>query len=140
MLPASVELGLLPVLVLGAWTDLRARIVPNLLLLLGMLPLLMLTDWTLGLALRVFSGGLVGGLIFLPFYWKGGMGAADVKLLAFVGLYLGPGGVAEAALYTALVGGGMGLVDWATGMFGRRLPYAVAIGLGVMAFLFKRIL
>jgi prepilin peptidase CpaA len=61
-----------------------------------------------------FSGALLGGLIglglFLPLYCLRAMGAGDVKLLAMVGVWLGPISVAWAALWTLLAGGMLAVV------------------------------
>jgi Type IV leader peptidase family. len=82
------------------------------------------------------EGGLLGLLIFLPFYWLGGMGAADLKLLGLVGVYLGPQGVLYSALYTALAGGVLALLALVFHA-SRRLPYAVAIAVGVGVYEFR---
>ncbi len=108
-------------------------------------------------------GLLCGGLIFFPFFWLGGMGAGDVKLLAAVGSVMGAMMIVNVALYAALAGGFMALVVlvfkgrlWATlkatGRLLRSLmlpalavepattatpfPYALAIAAGVLAVLF----
>jgi prepilin peptidase CpaA len=96
--------------------DLHFRRIPNSIVLAGM---------TLGLIFqtfapdggRLFSGGsglgfssaLLGGLtglgLFMPLYLLRVMGAGDVKLLAMIGVWLGPQGVAWTALWTLLAGG-----------------------------------
>lgn len=55
----------------------------------------------------VFSvaGLLLGIGVLLPFYLLGGMGAGDAKLMGAVGTFLGPAGVFEAFLFSALIGG-----------------------------------
>jgi prepilin peptidase CpaA len=63
-------------------------------------------------------GGLTGLALFLPFYALRTMGAGDVKLLAMIGVWLGPQHVAWAALWTLLAGGALALL--------------VALGTGVM--------
>ena len=47
----------------------------------------------------------LGLLLFLPLYLVRAMGAGDVKLLAMVGAFLGPGDTFYAALATMIVGG-----------------------------------
>lgn len=47
----------------------------------------------------------MGIALLLGFYALGGMGAGDVKLLGVVGGFLGPTGVLNAFLVTALLGG-----------------------------------
>ena len=51
------------------------------------------------------AGCLLGALLFFPMFALRGMGAGDVKLLAAVGAWLGPGQVAMAALATSIAGG-----------------------------------
>ena len=90
-----------------AWGDIKSRRIPNYL--------------TLGTALAGlgFQAGLYGwsglgsgllgmvlGFAFLiAFYVKGGMGAGDVKALAALGAWLGPGKTFELFIYMALFGG-----------------------------------
>lgn len=104
----------------AAW-DLRRRRVPNALVLYGLL---------LGLALQVLAptgpgllqgGGLgLGGALLgagaalalgLPLWGLRLLGAGDAKLLAMVGVWLGAAGVLQAALWTALAGGGLVLAQ-----------------------------
>ncbi|MBY0506354.1 MAG: prepilin peptidase [Bryobacteraceae bacterium] len=55
-------------------------------------------------------GGAVGGfVVFLAFYLLGGMGGADVKLMAGFGAILGPSLLLWAAFWTAAAGGVFGL-------------------------------
>ena len=96
------------------------------------------------------AGGWLVCLIFLlPFYAKGGMAAGDVKLMAAVGVFLGPIGGFFACVFTLVAGGLIGLasigVAWgrsrlATASTDRhftldearrtRIPYAGAIAAG----------
>jgi prepilin peptidase CpaA len=57
--------------------------------------------------LKAVAGLTVGLAIFLPFFLLRGMGAGDVKLLAALGAWLGPGNVFWLAIYTSLIGGVM---------------------------------
>ena len=50
-------------------------------------------------------GAAVGFALMLPGHLLGGTGAGDVKLLAALGTWLGPGGVLMAFLYSAIAGG-----------------------------------
>jgi prepilin peptidase CpaA len=89
-------------------------------------------------------GGAAGGfLVFLVFYWLGGMGGGDVKLMAGFGAVLGIERVLEAALWTAACGGmiAAGCVAFAAArswLFNRSaskrevnaIPYAPAIAVG----------
>jgi prepilin peptidase CpaA len=54
--------------------------------------------------------GLLAGLaLMLPGHMIGATGAGDVKLMAAIGVFLGPGLVFRAFLYSALAGGVMAL-------------------------------
>ena len=154
-------------------TDLRARLIPNALVLAGTLCGVLLAGLhPQGISLLSSLGGLALGLaIFLPLYLLRAMGAGDVKLMAMTGAFLGASAVAEAALWVLLTGGALALVfalrrsvarrmaanlremlfsaaasvqirsvpDFSAGpQTAARLPYAVAIALGVAAFLLAR--
>jgi prepilin peptidase CpaA len=97
----------------AAVNDLATRRIPNLLLLAGL---------ACALALRLFSphpgasllaalGGMGLGLaMFLPFYLLRGMAAGDVKMVAVVGAFTGPGDVFQIAVLSWCVGGVMALL------------------------------
>jgi prepilin peptidase CpaA len=82
-----------------------------------------------GLLYHFKSGGFPGagwallglltglGLFLIPFL-LGGMGAGDVKALAALGALLGPKIIFQVFLYTAIIGGGMGLLHY---LFARSL-------------------
>lgn len=105
-----------------------------------------------------FGGLLVGFCIWVPPYLLRLTGAADLKLVAALGVWLGPLGVLRASLYAAAVGGVLALLwlwrsqgfigSWvflralpqrwwsitgvrATASPGVSVPYAVAIAAGV---------
>jgi len=50
-------------------------------------------------------GLVVGGLIFFPAFWAGGMGAGDIKLMAVIGAFLGWKFALNTAVNTAMIGG-----------------------------------
>jgi len=56
------------------------------------------------------AGLVVGGLLFLPFFLWGGMGAGDVKLMAAVGALMGASFVVNTALYASMIGGVLAVV------------------------------
>ena len=62
-----------------------------------------------GLTGHSMAGALVGAalgfVLMLPGHLFGGTGAGDLKLLAALGTWLGPGGVLMAFLYSAIAGG-----------------------------------
>jgi prepilin peptidase CpaA len=92
--------------------DLRTRRIPNALtasaMLAGAAFHLLAPEgrgpafWALGL--------LAGGVVFLPVFVLGGLGAGDVKLMAALGSWLGWAMVLKVALFTALAGGVLALV------------------------------
>ena len=51
------------------------------------------------------AGWAVGLLLFLPLFLLRGMGGGDVKLLAAIGAWIGPGTVIWVALFASIAGG-----------------------------------
>ena len=107
-----VQLVALTIGVIACVTDIRTRRIPNL-----------LTFGAAGAALvfHGISGGLqglqtaalgwiVGTALFLPFFLLGGMGGGDVKLLAALGAWLGPGAAFWLAIYSSIAGGVLAVV------------------------------
>lgn len=92
--------------VIAAITDFRSRKIPNYLTLSG---------WGVGLMYHVITGGL-DGLIFsfaglvlgfcllFLFYVLKGAGAADVKLMAAIGAFIGWEGVLRAFVFSSIIG------------------------------------
>ena len=99
-------------LALACVTDLRTRRIPNVLTFSAAAGAVLFHLATGGWQAAGWSivGLFVGALLFLPMFALRGMGAGDVKLLAAVGAWLGPGQVAMVALATSLVGGVMAIV------------------------------
>ncbi|WP_377890041.1 prepilin peptidase [Alkalihalobacillus sp. R86527] len=99
-------------LLLSFYTDIRSRKILNIVTFPAMLVGLIYYTITLGFEGLLFSSaGLLVGflLLFIP-YLLGGMGAGDVKLLAAVGALTGVTFVLHSFVYTALVGGVIGLI------------------------------
>jgi prepilin peptidase CpaA len=107
-----------------AWGDLRTRRIPNYLTLgtalSGLAYNLIMHGWS-GLL-----GGLLGLLVgfaflILPYIW-GGMGAGDVKALAALGAWLGPGETVYLFCYMGIAGGllALGLLCW-NGLLWRKI-------------------
>jgi prepilin peptidase CpaA len=147
-------------LAVACWSDLRARRIPNTLVLVtaavGFVFGVAGQGWLDGLTRA--GGGLVTGLaIWLPFFVFGMLGAGDVKLFAASATFLGARASVEGALYTALFGGVLAaifmiansglaatafrishaanqpmLLRQEPSTHGRRLPYALAIAAGVL--------
>lgn len=109
----GVSIGVLAALLLvAAWGDIQRHRIPNILILTGLGLAIILGTWRAGFSgLLSASGGFVLGLlIFLPFYMLRALGAGDVKLMAVVGAFLGPGGLIGAMFGTFLAGGVMALL------------------------------
>jgi prepilin peptidase CpaA len=135
-------------LAVAVWTDLRARRVPNGLVVCGLLVALvvpyLLTESTVrvspGLsAVGAWAAGLIlGGLLLWPLYLRGAMGAGDVKLMAMAGAFLGPMLTWRAVLYACVAGGVLGVALLAfQRLRGQARPtqqaYAPAIAAGCLA-------
>jgi prepilin peptidase CpaA len=109
-------MSLTAVLVIGAGiaatvVDIRHRRVPNVLTMgLASAGLMLAMAGVTGVTVGGALGGLALGLaLLLPAHVFGATGAGDVKLLAAFGALLGPGGVFEAFLRAAILGGVMAL-------------------------------
>ena len=91
--------------------DIRQRRVPNVLTMgLASVGLVLAMAGVSGVTVGGALGGLALGLaLLLPAHVFGATGAGDVKLLAAFGALLGPGGVFEAFLRAAILGGVMAL-------------------------------
>jgi prepilin peptidase CpaA len=108
-----LQIALLLLISIAAVNDIATRRIPNRLLLAGLACALLLHLFSAapGRSLfAAFEGMLTGFLIFLPFYLLRGMAAGDVKLMAVIGAFTGPGVAFEIALLTWCVGGLMALV------------------------------
>ncbi len=93
--------------VIAAFTDLKARRIPNWLVASG-LALGVGLNWFLygGVGLKFAIQGLgLAMLIYLPLFVLRGMGAGDVKLMAAVGSLAGPGNWLRIFVLTAIIGG-----------------------------------
>ena len=129
------NLGVLLLLaVVAAYFDLKARRIPNAVLLAGGAIVATLSLFLQSPPLRQMLGGLLTGIIvFLPAYLIHKMGAGDVKLMGLAGAYTGVKGILVIALLTMLAGGMLAL-GFVLLRRGNRLPYAVAILAGVAAY------
>jgi len=87
--------------------DLRTRRIPNALTFGSAFAALLFHRFTGGTegAMVAAGGWVVGLFLFLPFFAMRGMGGGDVKLLAALGAWLGPGQVVWLAVYTGVAGG-----------------------------------
>jgi prepilin peptidase CpaA len=97
---------------IACMTDLRSRRIPNLLTFGGAFAAIVFHGVTGGASgfLTACAGWVVGlALFFLPFA-LGGMGGGDLKLIAALGAWLGPGQAVWLALCTGVAGGVMAFV------------------------------
>jgi prepilin peptidase CpaA len=147
-------LALLFLLLFWALTfDILFRRIPNGVILIGVGCGLAGSFYSLGGLdiTHALLGMLVGfGLFVLP-YSKSLLGAGDVKLLAMVGIYLGPRLTMMAALYTLLAGGLVAIfyafykgvmkhslnniVELKAGV--SQIPYSIAISLGTFCAVYQ---
>jgi len=99
-------------LTLASISDLRTRRIPNALTFSAVAGALAFHLITGGVTAAGWSlaGCALGALIFFPMFALRGMGAGDVKLLAAVGAWLGPGQAVMVALAASLAGGCVALV------------------------------
>lgn len=103
--------ALISVLLLcAAWLDVRSHRIPNSLILAGAAAALLLNVWVpsamgeLGLQASLLGVG-AGLLALMPLYLLRAMGGGDVKLMAMVGAFVGPGAMMEVTLYVLIAGG-----------------------------------
>lgn len=104
---------LLLMVAVAAIKDLESRRIPNRLLAAGMLGALvlhLLSVQPLAGVLAWLGGAATGLVIFLPFYLLRGMAAGDVKMMAAVGAFAGPGDALRIAILAWCAGGVMALV------------------------------
>src|SRR3989454_9730657 len=106
-MPAAMMLGLIVLVALAAWSDLRTRRIPNSITVTGAAAGIFLHAFYHGVsgAVQSLAGAGLGLAIFLVFYVAGGMGAGDVKLFGAVGAFAGPQALVIVFVFTALLGG-----------------------------------
>jgi len=116
--PTAALVALVVLISLAVASDLRASRIPNRLVLWGLLVAVLLHAAALlagqvplagTAAWACIAGMLVGGAALLPLYLLRACGAGDVKLMAMVGSFVGPGVVLSAVLYTLVAGGVLSL-------------------------------
>ena len=112
-------IGLVLLLGCAAIEDIRSRRIPNLLVMSGVVIAMTLHAWALLQGSGAVAGpewwsapaGMGAGLaLMLPLYALRAMGAGDVKLMAMVGAFIGPGPVVWATLCTLIAGGILSIV------------------------------
>lgn len=90
-------------------SDIRERRVPNWLVGLGIacacVSLLLVRDAAAPTLVQGLLGALLAFIVFLPLYTFGAMGAADVKVFAVIGLWLGAGTLVPVWLWASAAAG-----------------------------------
>lgn len=127
---------LLVLLAIATCDDLLERRIPNVVVVWGIVLALGIGGMSAGHAgfLTSLGGLLLGGLLLLPFYLLGGMGAGDVKLMAMSGAFLGPAATLLAVLVTLAAGFVLALSVLAIWLVGRSAP-----GLAILS-TFRRVM
>lgn len=107
----AIDIILTIVMVICFITDVREEKIYNKVVLPSILIVLILNSWFYGFdGFKLSALGIITGLaILLIPYLLGGMGAGDVKLLAFIGAAKGVAFVINSAIYMALIGGAVSL-------------------------------
>lgn len=105
MTPLTIMLFI--ILAIAMVTDILYRKIPNAVTIPAVIFGLVFHTYLNGLDGFLFSAGgtFLGIGVLLFFYLAGMMGAGDVKLMGAVGSILGPAGVFQAFLFTAVIGG-----------------------------------
>ena len=108
-----------------------------------------LRSWLFGLdgLWDALLGAVIGFVVFLVFYWLGGMGGGDIKLMSAFGTIVGGKQIFLAAVLTGIIGAIMAVAFLAVRKFRRlgssdsvpatpdrkmMIPYAPAISLGML--------
>jgi prepilin peptidase CpaA len=108
----AFQISAIVVAIVAAMWDLRSRRIPNVLTFGSAAAAFLAHGYIAGVPGTGWSiaGWCVGVAFFLPIFALGGMGAGDVKLLAALGAWLGPGPAIWVALFSLIAGGVLGLV------------------------------
>jgi prepilin peptidase CpaA len=110
-LPVSLALILVALVLTAAIWDLKSRRIPNWLSLAGIIFGIALNSFLYGFTgfKESLEGMATGFGIYFVLYLVRAMGAGDVKLMAAVGAFVGPGNWFFIFMITAILGGVIGL-------------------------------
>jgi prepilin peptidase CpaA len=103
----AIEITLIVLVCVAAWSDLQTRHIPNSITVSGAVVALLLHVYYGGIggAMQSLTGAAFGLAIFFAFYAAGGMGAGDVKLFGAVGAFVGAHALLLIFVFTGLLGG-----------------------------------
>jgi leader peptidase (prepilin peptidase) / N-methyltransferase len=127
-------------LLVVALIDYDHKIIPNIITLPGMIVGLGLSTWALPITpLDSFAALLLGGGLFylIAFFFKGGMGGGDIKLIAMIGSFLGWQGTLFTIFSGALLGSLVGMTLMLLGRKGRKdkVPFGPFLSCGSILFI-----
>jgi prepilin peptidase CpaA len=134
-MPYSIQIVLVLLVAVAAWSDLRSRHIPNWITVPGAAFGLLLQTWYGGQhgALASLEGVALGIAMFIVFFIAGGMGAGDVKLFGAVGALVGPQALVLVFVLTGLLGGVFAAaVVLIRGHWRATLPYGAMIAAGTL--------
>jgi prepilin peptidase CpaA len=119
--------------------DMRTRRIPNTLVVAGLSSLCLLAAFSGSKGFLWSIAGLTAGLaIFFPIYAAGWLGAGDVKLISLVGGFFGLQQLLPVIVFITLAGGFVSITYLILSRYGlvdKRVPYALAVLLGVLVHL-----
>ncbi|HSM37506.1 MAG TPA: prepilin peptidase [Longimicrobiales bacterium] len=118
----------------AALSDLKDRTIPNYLTVTGFGIGVMLSLSPGGISPQgALLGGAVGFGLSLPLFALGAFGGGDAKLITAVGAFMGPVGILEALLFTALIGGAMAVyTTWRLGLLRQTISNTGALVLNLV--------
>jgi leader peptidase (prepilin peptidase)/N-methyltransferase len=127
-------------LLVVALIDYDHKIIPNIITLPGMIIGLGLSTWALPITPTDSLAALLlgGGLFYLiAFFFKGGMGGGDIKLIAMIGSFLGWQGTLFTIFFGALLGSLVGMTLMLLGRKGRKdkVPFGPFLSCGAILFI-----
>lgn len=88
--------------------------------------------WREGAWLPMVLGGMLGFVVSGLLYWRGAWGGGDVKLIAALGVWLGPAALVATLFWVAIVGAILSLAALARGE--KSLAYGPAIAAGLLIY------
>lgn len=142
----AIAVQIISVLVILMISDLKYRILPNVIIYPSMMTFLLLRLWHHPLPLWHYLAGFLlgGGLLYMVSVvairmGREAMGGGDIKLMALLGLVFGMQGIGLTLFFSSLLGCLIGAGLMLIGRIGRKtpIPYGpfIAVG-GVIAYLY----